>query len=170
NNEGGDDLDTSRCFMGQSRFEALLNLLPTDQVVIGIDEHTGLIIDFENTCTHVVGSGNITILNRDSKRVIQADCPVKLSDLGVYHLPEPQSGLKAGSWESALEVQQKLYDNMIAPEKIHELAEKRELARKENDWKTADDLRIEIENNGWTVQDAADGYTLAKFQPQRKNR
>lgn len=162
NKEGGADLDTSRCFMGQSRFDALLDLLPSDQVVIGIDEHTGLIIDFENACTHVVGSGNVTILSQGSKRVIQSDCAVRLSDLGDYQLPDPQRGLSVDSWETALDVQQKSKDRMIPPREVHELAEKREIARNENDWQSADDLRLEIEKKGWTVQDSTDGYTLAK--------
>ena len=162
NNEGGADLDTSRCFMGQSRFDALLNLLPSDQVVIGIDEHTGLIIDFENACTHIVGSGNVTILSQGSKQVIQTDCAVKLSDLGDYQLPDPRIGLSSESWETALEVQQKRKDSMIPPSEIHMLAEKRELARQENNWQSADDLRVEIERKGWSIQDSTDGYTLTK--------
>jgi hypothetical protein len=40
NNDGGDELDTSRCVMGQTRFAELMRQLPLDGTVIGIDEKT----------------------------------------------------------------------------------------------------------------------------------
>src|SRR6266704_3482829 len=46
NHEGGEELDTSHSFMGQDRFERLLELLPPDVDVVGIDEHTALMLDF----------------------------------------------------------------------------------------------------------------------------
>jgi hypothetical protein len=95
NTDGGVDLDTSRCFMGRYRFEALINLLPSDQVVIGIDEHTGLIIDFQDACTHVIGSGNVTILSEGSERIFPSGSTVNLSELGNYKLPAPWVGRKA---------------------------------------------------------------------------
>ena len=40
NREGGANLDTGRCYMGQERFERLCSLLPASATVLGIDEHT----------------------------------------------------------------------------------------------------------------------------------
>ena len=54
-------LDTSRCYMGKSRFEELKKL-PEDQIMVGIDENTGLVIDFQSACFHVVGQSNVTII------------------------------------------------------------------------------------------------------------
>ena len=45
NVDGGEELDTSRCFMGQSRFARLLEMLPPGVTVIGIDEKTALIVE-----------------------------------------------------------------------------------------------------------------------------
>src|SRR6266446_5729884 len=53
NHEGGEELDTSHCFMGQERFERLLGLLPSDVDVVGIDEHTALMLD--RIFTHKTG-------------------------------------------------------------------------------------------------------------------
>jgi len=163
NTDGGVDLDTSRCFMGRIRFDALLNLLPSDQVVIGIDEHTGLIIDFQTACTHVIGSGNVTILSEGSERIFPSGSTVNLSELGDYKLPDPRTGISPDSWNTALEIQQEAIDRKIPPKEIVELAEKREQARKEKDWQAADNLRLRIEEKGWTVQDSADGFILEKI-------
>lgn len=46
------------------------------------------------------------------------------------------------------------------PEEIHALAEAREVARKNRDWKQADALRNEIEGRGYEVRDTADGFKL----------
>lgn len=163
NTEGGVDLDTSRCFMGQSRFDGLLNLLPSGQVVVGIDEHTGLIIDFQNACAHVIGSGNVTILSENSERIFPFGSPINLTELGDYKLPDPRTGISPGSWKAALEIQQEATDRMIPPQELFKLAEKREQARKEKDWQTADNLRLKIEEKGWTVQDSPHGFLLEKI-------
>jgi len=163
NTDGGVDLDTSRCFMGRIRFDTLINLLPSDQVVIGIDEHTGLIIDFQTACTHVIGSGNVTILSEGSERIFPSGSTVNLSELGDYKLPDPRTGISPDSWNTALKIQQEAIDKKIPPKEIVELAEKREQARKEKAWQDADNLRLRIEEKGWTVQDSADGFILEKI-------
>ena len=163
NTDGGVNLDTSRCFMGRIRFDSLLSLLPSNQVVIGIDEHTGLIIDFQTACTHVIGSGNVTILSEGSERIFPSGSTVNLSELGDYKLPDPRTGISSNSWNTALKIQQEAIDRKIPPKKIVELAEKREQARKEKAWRAADNLRLRIEEKGWTVQDSADGFILEKI-------
>lgn len=62
NQDGGKELDTSRCFMGQSRFVELLQGLPADLTVIGIDEKTALVIDLPSGTCRVVGLGCVTII------------------------------------------------------------------------------------------------------------
>lgn len=163
NTDGGIDLDTSRCFMGRIRFDALLSLLPSNQVVIGIDEHTGLIIDFQTACTHVIGSGKVTILSEGSERIFPSGSTVNLSELGDYKLPDPRTGISPDSWNTALKIQQEAIDRKIPPKEIVELAEEREQARKEKAWQAADNLRLRIEEKGWTVQDSADGFILEKI-------
>jgi hypothetical protein len=62
NHDGGEELDTSRCYMGQSRFTELLQSLPEDLLVIGIDEKTALILDLQGGVCRVVGLGGVTII------------------------------------------------------------------------------------------------------------
>ena len=48
------------------------------------------------------------------------------------------------------------------PSAIVELAEQRELARRKKNWKLADQLREEIKNQGYLVEDNSDGFVLKK--------
>ena len=65
-----------------------------------------------------------------------------------------------------IEHAQKLHDleSVSAPVEIEALAQKRLEAKKLRDFATADSLRNEIDNAGWTVMDTADGFKLIKKQ------
>jgi cysteinyl-tRNA synthetase len=49
-----------------------------------------------------------------------------------------------------------------APPEVVELAERRERARRERDWETADRLRGELDAVGWEMRDEAGGFTLVR--------
>ncbi|MBI2443128.1 MAG: cysteinyl-tRNA synthetase [Candidatus Levybacteria bacterium] len=59
NTEGGLKTDTSRCFMGADRFSELLELLPKNHTVWGIDELTGVIINVETKSVAYQGKGKL---------------------------------------------------------------------------------------------------------------
>jgi cyanophycinase-like exopeptidase len=61
NNAEGGTHDTRFCFMGEPRFHQLETLLPDDATIIGIDEHTACIIDFNAQRIDIQGIGNVTI-------------------------------------------------------------------------------------------------------------
>jgi len=61
NNAEGGTHDTRFCYMGQHRFERLESLLPEDTVILGIDEHTVCILDFETEEASVKGVGRVTL-------------------------------------------------------------------------------------------------------------
>ncbi len=63
NAEGGAALDTSRCFMGQVRFARLMEMLPAELTVVGLDENTALLIDPQSGECHVGGLGGVTLLH-----------------------------------------------------------------------------------------------------------
>jgi len=52
--------------------------------------------------------------------------------------------------------------NVLIPEDVKELAEKRFEAKKAKDWATADSLRLAISQMGYTIKDSKDGYTIEK--------
>lgn len=61
NTEGGEKTDTSRCFMGVERYEKLKRLLPGNEVIWGIDEHTGVVVDYKNDKVEVLGKGKLIV-------------------------------------------------------------------------------------------------------------
>lgn len=75
NAEGGVDLDTRYCFMGEERFSRLLTMLPEDITVVGLDEKTALIIKPGTGDCEVVGAGGVTMLHTG-----QQHAP-------IYHVP-----------------------------------------------------------------------------------
>ena len=52
--------------------------------------------------------------------------------------------------------------NLLVPEDVKELAEKRFEAKKAKDWPTADKLRLDIMALGYIIKDSKDGYTIEK--------
>ena len=62
NQEGGKDLDTSRCYVGRERFERLLAMLPPETTVLGVDEQVACIMDLAAGSCRVIGRGGVTIM------------------------------------------------------------------------------------------------------------
>jgi len=63
NSEGGHH-DTRFCYLGESRLVALEAELPDSAHVLGIDEHTGLVIDIDAETATVIGNGTVTVRKR----------------------------------------------------------------------------------------------------------
>lgn len=61
NNAEGGTHDTRFCFMGEPRFRQLVSYLPQDVSVLGLDEHTACILDFENAEAVIKGIGQVTL-------------------------------------------------------------------------------------------------------------
>ena len=161
NAEGGAELDTSRCFVGQERFNQLMGLLPADTVILGLDEHTGLIMDLANSEACVVGRDSIHILREGKEMTFQNGARVPLHLLGNFHLlTDPTSGLPAEIWRVA--VQQAALQSVAQPPppEVQELASQRQAARLSRDWQTADRLRADIAALGWIVKDSPAGPQL----------
>ncbi len=72
NNAEGQNHDTRFCYMGQERLDLLMSQLDQGCAVIGIDEHTGIIIDLEQGSVRFVGLGTVTLLQGSGRAVYQA--------------------------------------------------------------------------------------------------
>jgi len=82
NAEGGANLDTSHCFMSAERFEALARLLPPGATILGIDEHSSVIVDVNNNTLAVRGQGEATIIQGSERLVAGHGEEVSLTLLG----------------------------------------------------------------------------------------
>ena len=70
NTEGGHH-DTRFCYLGEARLHVFEALLDDDTYVLGIDEHTGLVIDLDAGEATVVGNSTVTIRLRSDSFVYQ---------------------------------------------------------------------------------------------------
>lgn len=66
NNAEGGHHDTRFCYLGERRLAMMEQLLPDGAFVLGLDEHTGVILDLEADTASVVGLGVLT-LRRDGR-------------------------------------------------------------------------------------------------------
>ncbi len=143
---------------GQKFFKFLFKKLPTSPLVSILETPGELELNSEKV------AWNVTIPSKGSEWIYPSSSEVNLSELGDYKLPDPQTGISPGIWNTALEIQQEAIDRKTPPEEFLELAEKREQARKEKDWQVADNLRFRIEGKGWTIPDSLDGSILEKIK------
>ena len=87
NTDGGDEVDTSRCFIGIERFNQWCNQLPPGQTTVGLDEHTGIIIDFAAGKCTVSGVSSVTLLRACNPEIFPAGAEFPISEMGDFHWP-----------------------------------------------------------------------------------
>jgi len=61
NNAEGGHHDTRFCYLGEVRLQMLEQQLDEGEYVLGIDEHTGIVIDLNECTAEVVGNGVVTL-------------------------------------------------------------------------------------------------------------
>lgn len=71
NNAEGGNHDTRYCFMGRPRLTQLEALLPDATPILGLDEHTVLIIDLHRRSAAIQGMGNVTLRYCGRERVFK---------------------------------------------------------------------------------------------------
>jgi hypothetical protein len=191
NNDGGEELDTSRCFMGQPRFARLMEMLEGGLTVVGIEEKTALVVyPADGTC-QVVGLGGVTLIHtgqahqdtltegelegtgllevaqqrKSHIHQFRSGQTFSLSRIGNFYAPPPGLGLPDAIWQHALDASAASPQDVDKPSRqVMELVREREAARQRKDWQEADRLRKEISAGGWQVQDTPDGPRLEQIQ------
>ena len=163
NADGGVDLDTSRCFIGMERFAEWSALIPDENKIIGLDEHTGLIMDFESGQCEVSGVSSVSLVREGNPEMFPSGSKFPLNALGEFQIPEPlEKDIPAHVWEMCVNASPPKADG--PSEEVIALVEQRLLARANKNWTESDALREQITALGWTVQDSKDGYKLVKNQ------
>lgn len=160
NAEGGVDLDTSRCFIGMERFAQWRALTPAENVIVGLDEHSGIILDFEKSVCDVHGVSSVTVMRASRTEIYPAGASFPLSELGHMATTADEQGIRAEVW-AMIEAA-----NQVATEKpsqeVLALLEQRKQARASKDFAASDRLRDEIATLGWKVKDTKVGQELEK--------
>ena len=168
NRDGGEVLDTSRCYLGQARFAQLVEMLPgrlRDHTLVGIDENTALIIDPASHAWQVMGPGGVTIQDGYGEAVYQTGVIRPLTDFGAFTPLTPAArGIAPERWQAVVAGRRNA-DALRAAQPhpsaaVLALVAEREQARHARDWPVADRLRAEIAALGWQALDTPDGPVL----------
>ena len=96
NNAEGGHHDTRFCYMGERRLSMLERELPADVYVLGVDEHTGMVIDLDAETVTVVGKGVVTIRVRGESTQIASG-----ETFSVDRLRDPASATTRDTKQSA---------------------------------------------------------------------
>ncbi len=82
NREGGRH-DTRYCYLGSQRLDAMEADLPVDVGVLGVDEHTAVVVDMADGTATVHGAGVMTLRHRGVSEVVPAGDSISLPDLSA---------------------------------------------------------------------------------------
>jgi hypothetical protein len=164
NTDGGADMDTSRCFIGMDRFSDWCTQLPAGQTVLGLDEHTGIILNFSNRQCQVVGVSSVSLVRECDPQIFPSGSDFPLSQLGPLIEPaSPSDGIPADVWSLVSHANSPItLQTLNPPDQVLALVEDRQAARARKDWAASDEIRRQITDLGWTVQDVAQGWKLIK--------
>jgi hypothetical protein len=162
NAEGGADLDTSRCFVGMERFNQWSRLLPPGNIILGFDEHSGVIMDFSLGTCDVHGVSSVSVLRNTGMEIYPSGAGFLLSELGHFNMSDPvKKGIRPEVWEMALNAAGP-QDEEPPPAAALKLLDQRIQARARKDFAESDRLRDEIAALGWIVQDGKEEQKLVK--------
>ena len=82
NREGGRH-DTRFCYLGEQRLEVMESMLPAGVGVLGVDEHTAVIIDPDAGTATVHGAGGLTLRAAGTSEFVPAGESIGLADLAA---------------------------------------------------------------------------------------
>lgn len=165
NSDGGVGLDTSHCYIGAERYERLRARLPQGTRLLGIDEHTCLIVDLAVETCRVMGRGLIHLYCDGEECAYKAGESLNVSVLGDYvPLRDAANGIDPRVWQTVQTAANALAHGQktaqAIPPEVDALIARRQAARAQRRWQEADHLRDQLAALGWTVKDSPAGPTV----------
>ncbi|HEX9889167.1 MAG TPA: Type 1 glutamine amidotransferase-like domain-containing protein [Nitriliruptorales bacterium] len=94
NAEGGTH-DTRYCYLGERRLQALETALDADEWILGVDEHTAVVIHADTGRVELEGRGGLTVRTRDGSRRWEAGEELTLEALRAAAAGRPHDGTPA---------------------------------------------------------------------------
>lgn len=83
NSEGGNH-DTRFCYLGERRLRILEDDLPDEVGILGVDEHTALLIDPRSGTADVTGRGSVTARYRGTETTWESGATIAIGDLAQH--------------------------------------------------------------------------------------
>ena len=173
NAEGGTH-DTRYCYLGERRLRMLEEQLPDDgTVILGVDEHTAVMLDLDAQMATVHGRGGVTLRQRGVERRFENGQVLKLQALRSGPMNDalaPARTRRATRDEDAdelavaqrlveleeerrrIQARERLVDPLIAA-----LLDVRDEARDRGDYSVADGIRERLVSLGVDVRDSVSG-------------
>ncbi|MEJ5224968.1 MAG: hypothetical protein WHV44_10980 [Anaerolineales bacterium] len=130
--------------------------------MLGLDEHTGIILNFQERQCTVMGVSSVTLMGACTPEIYPSGSTFSFDMLGNFRLDTPAHGIRPEVWEMIQSAPPPLPAEETPPPLVLELTEQRQQARARKDWSAADDLRRQIAELGWLVTDTPEGPKLAK--------
>lgn len=84
----GEDHDTRYCMLGERRLRLMEAMLPEDQFILGVDEHTALVLDLDTLTGQVHGKGTVVIRKAGQTTTFPAGQPFSLGKAPESAPPE----------------------------------------------------------------------------------
>jgi hypothetical protein len=94
NAEGG-HYDTRYCYLGARRLAVIERELPADAAVLGVDEHTAMLIDLRSGDIEIRGRGTVTVRRAGDSTILPAGTPMSLPELRSLILGAKPTGRQA---------------------------------------------------------------------------
>ena len=149
NNAEGGTHDTRFCFMGEPRFRRLESLIPRMVHLLGLDEHTACIMDFENNQAEVKGIGRVTLRSENRELTLKPGDRLPLDVLRG-------EGADSGWRTDPVEAQKPQEDSVGAQDsfwdKIHALATRFQKGIEEHDPRASTNALLELDRTIWQAQ------------------
>jgi len=169
-NNDGSGHDTRFCFLGARRLARLERELPPGVSILGIDEHTALLVDINADSSTVHGRGNVTLRRGGEETVFPAGSSLPLEGLRGASAPratsapsttesDDESILAARVLALESEVAQLRHRSALVEPLVNELLVLRGQARSMSQYAVADHIRDVLTSVNIEVTDAADGTT-----------
>jgi len=100
NAEGG-RYDTRHCYLGERRLAVMERELPADAAVLGVDEHTAVLIDLRTEGIEIRGRGGVTVRRAGDSVVLPSGTGLSVAELrdlvrGIRRGPGGAGGLESG--------------------------------------------------------------------------
>jgi hypothetical protein len=142
----------------------LLSLLDDKVTVVGIDEHTALIVDPERESCSVVGRGGVTLVRAGLEEIHPSRSTFPLTELGNVRWPPAEEGIPGDIWREVVEHQLEKTEEGALPQAVASVVKLRAAARHRQDWDCADALRERLATLGYRVVDTPAGPQLERLQ------
>lgn len=161
NSEGGERFDTGFCFMGEDRFKRLIKLLPKEELILGIDENTAVIFDFQKQIFTPLGAGNAHLLKNNEQLIFPKGFVYEQKSLSIFKVIKSDISIEQFLTPSS-KISKVIDDLKIKnlPVLVQKLLKKRDNARRKGNFKKADVLRKNIEEMGFKIRDTDEGQKI----------